>query len=88
MTSVAALAFCVAMPLPVLSPTLPGMALALAVLSACNGVLDISMNAQAAAVEHGMGRAVMSSLHGLFSLGGVVGAVLAGGAMLAGANDA
>src|SRR5947208_2848249 len=46
------------------------------------------MNAQAAAVEHGMGRAVMSSFHGLFSLGGVVGAVLAGGAMLAGANDA
>ena len=88
MTSVAALAFCVAMPLPVLSPSLSGVALALAVLGACNGALDVSMNAQAAAVEHGMGRAVMSSFHGLFSLGGVVGAVLAGGAMLAGANDA
>lgn len=86
-TSVAALAFCVAMPLPVLSPTLGLVAAALGVLGACNGVLDVAMNAQAAAVEHGLGRAAMSSFHSLFSLGGLGGALLASGAMLRGLDD-
>ena len=88
MTSAAALAFCLAMPLPVLSPSLPLTAAALAVLGACNGLLDVAMNAQAAAVERGLGRAVMSSFHALFSVGGLAGALLAGGAMLAGAGEA
>jgi hypothetical protein len=39
------------------------------------------MNAHAVLVEERYGRPIMSSFHGLFSLGGLVGAALAGGAM-------
>ncbi len=88
MTATAALAFCLAMPLPLFSPSLPALGLALALLGACNGLLDVSMNAQAAAIEHAAGRAIMSSFHALFSVGGVVGALLAGGSMAAGVSDA
>ena len=45
------------------------------------GALDVAMNAQAVLVEERYGRPIMSSFHGLFSLGGLVGAALAGGAM-------
>jgi hypothetical protein len=75
------------MPLPVSSPSLPVPAAALALLGACNGLLDVSMNTQAAAVERRAGRAIMSSFHALFSLGGIAGALLAAGAMWAGMGD-
>jgi fucose permease len=45
------------------------------------GALDVAMNAHAVLVEERYGRPIMSSFHGLFSLGGLVGAALAGGAM-------
>lgn len=85
--SAAALAFCLTMPLPVSSPSLPVLAAALALLGACKGLLDVSMNAQAAAVERRVGRVLMSSFHALFSLGGVAGALLAAGAMWTGMSD-
>lgn len=44
--------------------------------------LDVAMNAQAALVETALGKPIMSSMHGLFSLGGLAGAAL-GGAWLA-----
>jgi len=88
MTSVAGIALCLTLPLPVLAPTVARAALALVLLGASNAVLDVSMNAQAVEVEHRYGRAIMSSFHALFSAGGLVGAALAGGAMAAGAGDA
>jgi predicted MFS family arabinose efflux permease len=86
-SAVAALALCLAMPLPVLSPTVSVLVAALALLGACNGLLDVSMNAQAVVVEQRAGRPIMSSFHALFSLGGVAGALLAGGAMSVGVGD-
>jgi MFS family permease len=86
-SSAAAVALCVAMPLPVLSPSLPALVVALAVLGACNGLLDVSMNAQAAVVEQRGAGPIMSSFHALFSLGGVAGALLATGAMSLGLGD-
>ncbi|MBY4899005.1 MFS transporter [Cupriavidus sp. AU9028] len=47
-----------------------------------NAVFDVAMNAQAATVEAGRSRPIMSALHGMFSLGGMVGAGI-GGLMLA-----
>lgn len=41
-------------------------------------VLDVAMNAEATAVETAYGRPIMSSLHGMFSLGGMVGAAVGG----------
>ena len=83
-TTVAALSLCVALPLPVLSPDVPLLALSLLFLGACNATLDVAMNAQAVAVEQQHGRSIMSSFHGLFSLGGLTGAAVAGGLMTLG----
>ncbi|NIE66693.1 MFS transporter [Burkholderia sp. Ax-1719] len=43
--------------------------------------LDVSMNAEASAVEEAVGKPIMSALHGMFSLGGMAGAAI-GGALL------
>jgi fucose permease len=43
--------------------------------------LDVAMNAEASAVEQALGRPIMSSLHGMFSVGGMAGAA-AGGVLL------
>jgi predicted MFS family arabinose efflux permease len=75
-----ALVFFAALPLPVVAPSLPLLAVALFVLGAGNGALDVSMNAQAVAVEARFPRPIMSSFHGMWSLGGLAGA---GGAALA-----
>lgn len=87
-TSVAATALCLALPLPVLSPNVPLLSLALVLLGACNATLDVAMNAQAVAVERRYRRAIMSSFHGLFSLGGLAGASAAGLAMAIGVPGA
>ena len=78
MTTLMAIAFC-------LSPILPGLAAntlalmaALFVLGACSGGLDVAMNAQAALVEQGYARPIMSSFHGIWSIGGLGGAALGG----------
>jgi fucose permease len=83
----AAIAFCVALPLPVVSPNVALVSLSLVLLGAVNATLDVSMNAQAVEVEQRYGRTIMSSFHGLFSLGGVAGAAAAGLAMFAGVDD-
>ena len=38
--------------------------------------LDVAMNAEASAVEQALGRPIMSSLHGMFSIGGMAGAAV------------
>jgi fucose permease len=45
-------------------------------------IMDVAMNANGAEVEHGIGKAMMSSFHGFWSLGGMVGAA-SGGLVLA-----
>ncbi len=47
-----------------------------AVLGACLGILDVAMNAHGLEVEQRSPRPVMSSFHGLWSLGGVTGGVV------------
>ncbi len=84
MTTLAILAFCLVLPLPLLSPNVFLLCLSLGLFGASNSTLDVSMNAQAVAVERCYQRAIMSSFHGLFSLGGLVGAGLAGWAMSVG----
>ncbi len=86
LTSGAALGLCLLLPLPVASPSVAWLALSLGLLGAANGLLDVSMNAQAVAVERRYGRPIMSSFHGLFSLGGVAGAAGASLAMSRGAG--
>lgn len=84
MTTFAALSFPVLLPLPLVSPNVTGLAAALFVLGAANGTLDVSMNAQGLAIERCSDRPIMSSLHALFSVGGLVGAAVASGVMALG----
>jgi len=50
----------------------------LLVFGMTNALFDVGMNAQAATVEASRTRPVMSALHGMFSLGGMVGAAFGG----------
>jgi MFS family permease len=58
----------------------------LLVLGAANGALDVSMNGHAVAVEERVGQPIMSGLHGMYSLGGFVGAGAAWVALKLGAT--
>ncbi len=71
---VAGLGFGLAMMLPGLAGGLVTLCLATLLLGTASGALDVSMNTQGAAVQSGYGRAIMSSFHAFFSLGGLVGA--------------
>jgi MFS family permease len=54
---------------------------------ASNGVLDVAMNANASEVEAARGIPTMSSFHGFYSLGGLIGAALGGLLIGAGLGD-
>jgi MFS family permease len=61
--------------------------LAAYVFGASNGVLDVAMNANASEVEAARGIPTMSSFHGFYSLGGLIGAALGGLLIGAGLGD-
>ncbi len=69
-----------------LVPGWPALALALLFLGAAVGALDVAMNSQGVAVEKRYWRPIMSSLHGMFSLGAMAGAGATG--LIAGAEIA
>src|SRR5215212_10946598 len=83
-----ALAFFLALPLLAVAPSLALLVSALALAGASGGSLDVSMNAQAVAVEKGYGRPIMSSFHAAFSLGGLAGAALGGAVAASGVGVA
>ena len=57
--------------------SLPALVAVLAVFGACNSVQDTAMNAQAVEVETAYRRPIMSSFHGWWSVGGLVGSTVA-----------
>lgn len=58
------------------------LATALFLFGGAMGTLDVSMNAQAVVVQEEMKRPVMSSFHGMFSLGGLVGSIMFGSLLM------
>jgi len=72
-TALAALAFPVALTLPLLSPNLYVLIAACALLGATLCLMDVAMNAHASKIESDWGTAIMSSFHAGFSLGGLLG---------------
>lgn len=74
----AALVMCLAISLPAVAPDLPTLVMTLAVIGAGNGILDVAMNTQAVAIERRYQRSIMSTFHGVFSIGGLVGGASAG----------
>ncbi|HEX6011763.1 MAG TPA: MFS transporter [Geminicoccaceae bacterium] len=77
-TNATALLTCITLVLPPLAPSAPLLFVALFVFGAAYGALDVAMNAQAAAVEARWGRPIMSSFHGTFSTGTLLGSFVAG----------
>ena len=73
-TRAASIAFCLLLPVPLLAPSVGALMASLALFGVAAGLMDVSMNAHAVAVERALGRPVLSSLHAMFSLGGLVGA--------------
>ncbi len=69
---------CVAVTLSGLAPAYALLLPALLFQGAMLGGMDVAMNAQAALLERRAGRSLMSSFHGLWSLGGLCGAALGG----------
>jgi hypothetical protein len=59
---------------PAFAPSLLVLAASLFAFAALNSVVDVAMNAQGVAVQRLMGRPVLSGLHAMHSLGGVLGA--------------
>ncbi len=75
------LLFCLLLPLPLLAGSAYVLGAVLFVFGALNGAMDVAMNAHGVAIQERLGRPVMSSFHGGWSVGGFVAAgvvVLAG----------
>ena len=66
------------LPLVVLAPNLYLLAPCLILMGGTLGCMDVSMNANAVEVEQRIGRAIMSSSHGVWSLGGFAGGGIGG----------
>lgn len=62
-----------AIPAVVFAQNLALATLVMVLFGAMVGCMDVAMNAQAVAIERRLGRAIMSSSHGFWSLGGFVG---------------
>jgi hypothetical protein len=77
-TVATAVLVCATLVLPAQASSAPLLFAALFVFGAAYGALDVAMNAQAAAVEARWGRPIMSSFHGTFSTGTLLGSFVAG----------
>jgi predicted MFS family arabinose efflux permease len=69
------LLLCLTLPLLAVISSPPSLAATLFAFGAGIGASDVAMNIQAIIVERESGRSMMSGFHGLFSLGGIAGAV-------------
>jgi len=80
----AGVAFALILPFLALAPDAWMLAGAVFLFGAAGGMMDVSMNAQAVAVEGRGDRPVMSSIHGVWSLGGLIGVVAVAAMLRAG----
>jgi fucose permease len=58
-------------------PSLPWLLPSMLLFGAAMSLYDVALNAEGTALESVSGRAIMGNLHGMFSVGGMVGAALA-----------
>ena len=70
----AVVAACVSMVLPALAWNLGSLGAALLLLGLSLGTLDIAMNTQGVAIERGYAKPIISGIHGMYSVGVLVGA--------------
>ncbi|MGC4043560.1 MAG: MFS transporter [Armatimonas sp.] len=65
---------CLSLPVMAAAQTALQLAVALLVFGAGLGTMDVVVNIQAVIVEKAAGRAMMSGFHGMYSVGGIIGA--------------
>lgn len=75
---VGAVGFCLILSLVLIAPTLALLIALLAGFGACIGAMEVAANVEAFRVEERYGRPIMSTFHALFSVGGLLGAAVAG----------
>lgn len=73
-----AIAFAIALTLPPLAPSFGLLVAALLALGLTNGILDVAMNAQAAAIQTKYHQPIMGRIHAFYSFGGLIGAAIGG----------
>lgn len=78
-------AYCVALALIALAPGFAWLVAAATLFGACKGSLDVSVNAQAITIENRAGRPIMATFQALWSIGGLVAALIVGIALKQGA---
>ena len=78
MTAISSMALCFSLVLPGLAVNALSLAAALFAFGATAAAMDVSMNAQGVEVEKRLGKPTMSRFHGMFSLGGMLGAGVGG----------
>lgn len=83
---VASLLICISLPFLAISASIPSLIFALLIFGAAIGTVDVVVNIQAVIVEKASGRAMMSGFHGLWSVGGFVGAGVVSALLGAGAS--
>lgn len=74
---VSGLIFCALLPFIAFAPNTWALSATVFLFGASGGCMDVAMNADASRVEKEAGRPYMSSFHGMWSLGGLVGASVA-----------
>ncbi len=72
---------CVLLPLIPGAPNVPSLMAVFFAYGAASGVLGVVVNAMAVELETTGGRPILSTFHGLFSLGGLVGSLIAAGCL-------
>jgi MFS family permease len=73
-----ALLLCATVAIPPFSWSFWSFLLSLVLFGFADGWMNVAMNAAASTVEEKSGKAIMSSCHGMFSLGAMIGAITAG----------
>ncbi|WP_080054331.1 MFS transporter [Spirosoma aerolatum] len=71
----AALVMALSLPLLLILSSIPSMAITLFIFGASIGTIDVAMNTHGVQVQNLYGKPIMSSLHGLFSVGGLFGSL-------------
>lgn len=71
----AALLMSILLPLLIIMHSLIGLAIVLFLFGVAVGTIDVAMNTQAVQVQNLKGVAIMSSFHGLYSVGGLAGSI-------------
>lgn len=84
LTTATAVLFTVSLALPALASNLGLLVAALLLLGIGNGALGVTMNSQGALLERRVNKPIMASFHGVFSIGALLGSLVAGWAAGAG----